>query len=85
MGETAPETLLSVLDVSQAEEMVDLMTSYLQVSPDEKQLVLQELELVKRLECLQHILNEQIIDANINRNIDSQIDDSIDQERRKTS
>lgn len=82
LGETAPETLLAVLDVSNAEEMVDLMTSFLRISPEEKQEVLQEIELINRIERLQHSLNEQIIDANLNRNIDSEIDTQVDQERR---
>jgi len=82
LGEAAPETLLSVLDVSHAEEMVDLMTSFLAISPEEKQAVLQELELIKRIECLQHSLNEQIIEANLNRNIETEIDTQVDQERR---
>jgi len=82
-GEVPPETLLAVLDQNMPSDLADLIGSYLPIKPHEKQKILEELDIASRLKLVQHYLNEQIIEANLDKNIDSLLQDKVERERKE--
>ena len=55
-----PETLMSIINVDNPGRLADLISSYLSLKTDEKQMVLEALTIVKRLKKLSDILEKEI-------------------------
>jgi len=83
VGDVPSETILAVLDQTQPSELSDLIGSYLPIKAHEKQKLLEELDVAKRLKLVQHYLNEQVIEANLDKNIDSLLQDKVERERKE--
>tara|TARA_A100001015_G_scaffold158201_1_gene175553 strand:+ start:4 stop:1866 length:1863 start_codon:yes stop_codon:yes gene_type:complete len=77
------DTLLSVINPDQPQELADFISSYLPMKYDEKVEIIESIDIYHRLEQVQHCLNRLLIDAEINQQLDGVIQQNVDTERKE--
>ncbi|MFH2033456.1 MAG: endopeptidase La [Candidatus Margulisiibacteriota bacterium] len=73
-----PETLMSIINIDQPARLADLIASYITLKVEEKQSILEALQIENRLKRLDHILEKEIeileVDSKLQSKVRKQID-----------
>ncbi|MBT3261565.1 endopeptidase La [bacterium] len=75
--EDSGEALLSILDLRDLSGLTDIISSYLLISLEKKQILLEELDLTKRLEMLKAIITNEIENLKTTQKIENNIDEKV--------
>lgn len=68
-----PETLMSIINVDQPGRLADLITSYLSLKVDEKQAILEAVQVEKRLSKLLEILEKEVEVLMVEKNLQGKV------------
>lgn len=77
------DTLLSIIDPNQPNEMTDFIASYLPLTYSEHLSILESHDTFHRIKLVQHMLNKAVIDSDMNQQLDTIIDTTIEAERKE--
>lgn len=78
-----PETIMSIINVDNAGYLADLISSYLTLKIEEKQALLETLDITKRLEHLSAILHKESEMLNVEKELQNKVRDQIDKMQRE--
>ncbi|KAF0134738.1 MAG: ATP-dependent Lon protease [Candidatus Saganbacteria bacterium] len=73
-----PETLMSIINIDQPGRLADLIASYLTLKVDEKQAILETVQLEKRLKKLSEILDKEVEILEVEKKLQGRVRKQID-------
>lgn len=82
-GKIQPETVLSVAGIGDPGQMTDVIAANMQVSPSDKQTILECVDVRERLECLLVILHKELEVAQLDHKIREKVKEQLDQNQRE--
>lgn len=82
-GKFQPETVASILAIRDPGQMVDVMAANIMLQPEDKQAVLESVDVQERMECLLVILNKELEIAQLDSKIRSKVKEQIEKNQKE--
>ncbi len=82
-GKFHPETVTSILAIRDPGQMVDVMAANIMLQPEDKQAVLESVDVQERMECLLVILNKELEIAQLDSKIRSKVKEQIEKNQKE--
>ena len=82
-GKFQPETVASILAIRDPGQMVDVMAANIMLQPEDKQAILECVDVQERMECLLVILNKELEIARLDSKIHSKVKEQIDKNQKE--
>ncbi|MDA1353994.1 MAG: AAA family ATPase [bacterium] len=82
-GQMEDEIISALTALDRPSDMADQIAAYLDLPASQRQQVLEEIDVSKRLDLVVHLLNENIINTSLSRNLDVVLEDKMNRERKE--